>query len=259
MNALQKVFDYQGAQMRTVIQDGEPWFVAKDVCEYFRDTNYRRSISRLDDDEKGVSQIDTPGGCQEMVIINEPGLYSLLFYMQPQKGNSSEEKIQERIAALKTFKRWVTHEVLPAIRQTGAYISPTADLDVLAGIIQAMKVDRQKLVEIESTVNEAKTLATNAHHRIEILDSIDTIGDPQQRLNAMVRRYAQQEGLAFPKAWRDFVQAYNTAYHTNLTMLKENYREKKGKNKMTYPEYLAQAEKLEDALRVADKMLNRAS
>lgn len=102
---LQRAFNYQGRQVRTILIDGEPWWVAKDVCEIFGDTNYRRSVSRLDDDEKGVSQINTPGGPQEMTIVNEPGLYTLLFYMQPQKGNLPEEKIQERTAALKSLKQ----------------------------------------------------------------------------------------------------------------------------------------------------------
>ena len=71
--------------VRIVIKDGEPWFVGKDVAQAFNDTNYRRSLSRLSSDEKDVSQINTLGGKQKMTIINESGLYSLLFYMQPQK------------------------------------------------------------------------------------------------------------------------------------------------------------------------------
>ncbi len=57
MNQLQKVFNYQGSNVRTVVKHGEPWFAGKDICEYFGDTNYRRSLLRLDEDEKGVSPI----------------------------------------------------------------------------------------------------------------------------------------------------------------------------------------------------------
>lgn len=122
MNQLQRLFEYQGKQVRTIIRDGEPWFVAKDVCEVFSDTNYRRSVARLDDDEKGVSPVSTPGGVQEMTVINEAGLYSLLFHMQPQKkSHMSHEQYEQRVQALKKFKRWVTHEVLPSIRKTGTY------------------------------------------------------------------------------------------------------------------------------------------
>lgn len=124
MNQLQRLFEYQGHQVRTIIRDGEPWFVAKDVCEIFGDTNYRRSVARLDDDEKGVSPVSTPGGVQEMTVVNEAGLYSLLFHMQPQKkSHMSHEQYEQRVQALKKFKRWVTHEVLPTIRQTGGYVA----------------------------------------------------------------------------------------------------------------------------------------
>ena len=121
---LQRVFNYQGSQVRTATIDGQPWFVAKDVCEVFGDAHYRRSIARLDEDEKGVTPLTTPGGIQEMTIINEPGLYSLLFAMQPQKKSSmADGKYQARIEALSKFKRWITHDVLPSIRQTGSYIA----------------------------------------------------------------------------------------------------------------------------------------
>lgn len=118
-------FDYHGHEVRMVVgKDGEPWFVAKDVCEYFGDTNYRRSMQGIDTDEKGVSQMNTPGGTQKMSIVNEPGLYSMLFAMQPKKARGvSDEYIAERTEQLKQFKRWVTHEVIPTIRKTGGYVN----------------------------------------------------------------------------------------------------------------------------------------
>jgi len=104
------VFNYNGAQLRTVVKDGEPWFVAKDVCDVLEHSNSRMALERLDEDEKGVSIIYTPGGPQEMAIVNEPGLYALV--------------LTSRKPEAKQFKRWVTHEVLPSIRKTGAYITP---------------------------------------------------------------------------------------------------------------------------------------
>lgn len=104
------------------MKNGEPWFVLKDVCELFGEKNYRRVSSRLDDDEKGVSQISTPGGPQSMTIANESGLYHALFIMQPEKARGvSDEYIQARQEQLKAFKRYVTHDVLPSIRKTGVY------------------------------------------------------------------------------------------------------------------------------------------
>lgn len=122
MNELQIFENPEFGKIRAIEQNGEPWFVLKDVCEAFGETNYRRVAARLDDDEKGVSQISTPGGNQNMTIVNEPGLYSALFTMQPEKARGvSDEYIENRIKQLKTFKRWITHEVLPSIRKTGTY------------------------------------------------------------------------------------------------------------------------------------------
>ncbi len=124
MNKLQIFKSNDFADIRVTLIDNEPWFVGKDVAIAFGDSNYRRSLAKLDDDEKGVSQISTHGGVQEMIVINESGLYSLLFYMQPQKAkgvSQNENLIQERIDKLHKFKRWVTSEVLPSIRKHGMY------------------------------------------------------------------------------------------------------------------------------------------
>lgn len=113
-------------QIRMTMVDDEPWFVGKDICEVFGDTNYRRSLSNIDDSDRGVSQIDTPGGKQKMTIVNESGLYSLLFQMQPQKAKGVSQNdafINERKEKLHKFKRWVTSEVLPTIRKTGGYVN----------------------------------------------------------------------------------------------------------------------------------------
>jgi len=99
-------FDFEGSQVRVVTDaQGEPWFVAADVLLTI--SLDRKALERLDDDEKGVNSIHTPGGTQEMTTVNEPGLYALV--------------LGSRKAEAKRFKRWVTHEVLPAIRKTGSF------------------------------------------------------------------------------------------------------------------------------------------
>lgn len=148
--------------IRTISIDGEPWFVGKDIAEYFGDTNYRRSIARLDEDEKGVSQIATPGGMQNMTIINESGLYSLLFYMQPQKAkgvSQNDTLINERISKLKKFKRWVTSEVLPAIRKTGHYEAPgyAPKATSVGEVVNLIKVTRETMREQGATPTEIAT------------------------------------------------------------------------------------------------------
>ncbi|CRK80391.1 BRO-N domain-containing protein [Neobacillus massiliamazoniensis] len=139
-------FNFGMDEVRTVGIDGEPWFVAKNVCEVFGDSNYRRSISRLDEDEKGVSPFYTSKGKQNFTVVNETGLYSLLFHMQPQKKKTmTEEQFQERVNSIRNFKRWITHEVLPSIRKHGAYTTDYVlaktldDPEYLIGLIRELK------------------------------------------------------------------------------------------------------------------------
>ena len=131
MNEL-SIFNYEQQEIRTVIIDGEPWFVAKDVCEVLGLGRQQDSTRHLDEDEKGECLVGTPSGVQSMVVISESGLYSLT--------------IKSRKPEAKLFKRWITHEVLPTIRKTGgAYMSLQkaedllADPDLVIGLAQQIK------------------------------------------------------------------------------------------------------------------------
>ena len=112
-NSAIQVFNYDGSrQVRTLDRDGEVWFVAKDVCDVLGLGNPSEAIRPLDDDEKmtlnnSEGHSRQRGGAQMLNIVNEPGLYKLIF--------------KSRKTEAKNFTRWVTHEVLPAIRKTGAY------------------------------------------------------------------------------------------------------------------------------------------
>lgn len=114
--------------VRTMEINGEPWFVGKDVCNVFGDSDHKRSLSRIDDEEKTLISVkDSYGRSQTAIAVNESGLYSLLFQMQPQKSNKKDEgahnapHVEERINKLRKFKHWVTSEILPTIRKTGTY------------------------------------------------------------------------------------------------------------------------------------------
>ena len=111
-NSLQ-LFADKGFRVRVVMRDGEPWFVAKDVCECLDLANSRDAVSRLDDDEKGVGKADTLGGSQDMMLISESGLYTLVM-----RSNKPDAKV---------FRKWVTSEVLPSIRKAGGYGIRTVD------------------------------------------------------------------------------------------------------------------------------------
>ena len=105
-NSLQ-LFENTDWKVRVVMRDGEPWFVAKDVCECLDLGNPSQAIARLEDDERWLISNEALRANGETAVVSEPGLYSLV--------------LGSRKPEAKAFKRWVTHEVLPSIRKTGSY------------------------------------------------------------------------------------------------------------------------------------------
>lgn len=156
MNELQIFNNNQFGEIRTTIKDGEPWFVAADVCRALEIANNRDALTRLEQDEKGVALTDTPGGTQEVTIVNEPGLYALV--------------LGSRKPEAKAFKRWVTHEVIPSIRKHGMYATPTTIEQMIADpanaikVFSALKQEQERRKELEATVehNAPKVLFAEA-------------------------------------------------------------------------------------------------
>lgn len=109
-------FNFENSPIRVVEKQGEPWFVANDVCDVLGLTNPRQALTALDDDEKGVILTDTLGGEQKINIINESGLYILIL---------RSRKATQQGTVQHKFRKWVTSEVLPSIRKTGSYALPT--------------------------------------------------------------------------------------------------------------------------------------
>lgn len=142
MNEMQVFESIDFGQIRALMRDGEPWFVAADVCRVLDIVQNRNAVARLDDDEKGVCLMDTLGGKQEMTIINEPGLYSLV--------------LGSRKPEARAFKRWVTHEVIPAIRKTGGYIAGEAEMTDDELLSRALLVMQEKLRQREVRLGKAE-------------------------------------------------------------------------------------------------------
>ena len=106
--AMQVFINPAFGEVRSMVIEGEPWFVGKDVAAILGYRETAKAIrTHVDEDDKGVSVLDTPGGSQELIVINESGLYSLIF--------------SSKLPKAKEFKHWVTSEVLPSIRKTGMY------------------------------------------------------------------------------------------------------------------------------------------
>ena len=134
-----RVFDNtEFGNVRALTIDGEPWFIGKDVAEAL---GYERTADAIrvhvDDEDKGVGEIQTPGGIQKMVTVNESGMYALIF--------------GSKLESAKRFKHWVTHDVLPSLRKTGRYsVNQESDIDtIINGLVAASRVIRQKDDEIK--------------------------------------------------------------------------------------------------------------
>jgi len=229
-----KIFEYEMRQIRIVTVNNEPWFVGKDICEHFGDTNYRRTLSRLDEDEKGVSPIDTPGGRQNMLVVNESGLYSLLFFMQPQQANLPKEQYECRIKQLKAFKRWVTREVLPAIRRHGAYITPAKleelmnDPDAWIKVLTALKEERaaKERLQLEAIENKPKVIFADA---VSVSEGTILIGELAKILKGngieigqnRLFEWLRQDGYLIKRKGTDYNAPTQRAMELGLFKVKE--------------------------------------
>ena len=138
-----KIFENEEfGQIRTVMRDGEVWFVGKDVANGLGYSNARKALGdHVDKEDKGVTKRDTLGGVQELTIVNESGLYSLV--------------LSSKLPSVKRFKRWVTSEVLPAIRKTGSY-----DMDEYSPEMKAILMHDKKLVKIDNRVTDLENHMT---------------------------------------------------------------------------------------------------
>lgn len=141
MNRLQ-IFNFKTSQVRTVVQNDEPWFVAKDVCDVLDIGNPSQALSRLDADEHNTIILNEGIGNPEKAIVNEYGLYSLV--------------LGSRKPEAKEFKRWVTHEVLPSIRKHGAYMT--------AETIEKVLLNPDTIIRLATNLKaeQEKTLLLNA-------------------------------------------------------------------------------------------------
>lgn len=149
-NEIQR-FEFKGAALRTLTdENGEPWFVAKDVCDVLELSNVGQALARLDDDEKSSITLNdgTPGNPNK-AIVSESGLYALV--LASRKPEAHE------------FKRWVTHEVLPQIRKTGGYI-PTTDVD------DDMTILAKAVMIGQRTMEEQKRRIAEQSEHIKVLE-----------------------------------------------------------------------------------------
>lgn len=154
MNQLQVFNNEEFGRVRTVVQGEDAWFVAKDVSDILGFSEASSMTRTLDEDEKGLHNIQTVQGVQKLTVINESGLYSSI--------------LRSRKPQAKAFKKWVTSEVLPSIRKHGAYMTDQAleqavtNPDFMIGLLTNLKEEKAKRVEAERTLLQQQPLVTFA-------------------------------------------------------------------------------------------------
>lgn len=172
-NYVTKEFIFNDQQVRTVVRDGEPWFVGKDVADILGYKNQRDALAKHvdDEDKNSVAIRDGIQGNPNKVVINESGLYSLI--------------VASKLPTAKVFKRWVTSEVLPTIRKHGAY----TDTD----IIEKSLADPDFLIQLATTLKEEKQCRMEAEAKIAAdehkVDFYDAVGNTSATLT--VERFAK--------------------------------------------------------------------
>lgn len=141
MNELQIFKSEEFGEVRTILINEEPWFVGKDVATSLGYSNTRDALmAHVEEEDKGVVKCDTPGGKQDMVAVNESGLYALIF--------------GSKLESAKRFKRWVTSEVLPSIRKHGGYISGQESMSDDELLAKALVVAQSKIAEKQKHIEE---------------------------------------------------------------------------------------------------------
>lgn len=223
MNNLQ-IFDSPDfGQIRTIQQNGEPWFVGKDVAKilgYERADNAIRN--HVDDEDKLMHQISASGQNREMYIINESGLYSLI--------------LSSKMPKAKEFKRWVTSEVIPAIRKTGGYIAGSenmTDAEIMAKAVlvaqSTIQQRDQRIKELESDVAAAKPKVLFAD-AVSASDSTILIGDLAKILKQnghntgqnRLFQWMRENGYLVRRQGADYNSPTQRAMEMGLFAVKEN-------------------------------------
>ena len=195
MNELQVFENKQFGQLRAIMKDSEPWFVAADVCKALEVGNPSQALTRLDDDEKFTTIISNEGaasGISSLAFVNEPGLYTLVL------GSRKREA--------KSFKRWVTHDVVPSIRKTGAYMTPET--------IEKVLMNPDTIISLATQLKELQTKVEQDKPKVQYFDTL-----VDRNLLSNFRDTAKDLQVA-PKAFINFLLEKGYIYRDNKSRLR---------------------------------------
>lgn len=208
-----QVWNYESSEVRTVQVNGEPWFVLADVCKVLEISNSRNISSRLEPDEKGVTLVDTLGGTQQMTIINESGLYTVIL---------RSDKPQA-----KPFRKWVTSVVLPSIRKTGSYsVQQPNAFENLSPQLQVLIQMETRQKQIEARQAEQATALAGLEQKLQntceviALDKTAWRKDSEHLINKIARATGDGYGgirLLYEEIYRSIESRAGVSLNTRLT------------------------------------------
>lgn len=254
MNAEIQTFHFNNATMRTLTdENGEPWFVAKDVCDILGLENSRKATAELDPDEKNTVTIsDGIPGNPNKTIISEPGLYMLI--MRSRKPEAHE------------FKRWATHEVLPTIRKHGAYMTQqTLDKaltnpDFLIQLATKLKEEQEKVKALEPKA-KALDAFTNVEDKLLIRDAAKILSNSGTPISEkQLREWMKNHGWIYKAncSWHATAK-HCTAGHLVMVLSQDHVTKADG-TKFAYPPTVRITRKGLALLhrRIGETLLNKA-
>ena len=207
------IFKFEQSEVRTITDEhGEPWFVAKDVCDVLELGT--EQIRRLDDDEKGLRKVQTPGGSQQVSIISESGLYALIM-----RSNKPQAK---------PFRKWVTAEILPTIRRSGGYIAARPDETPEQIMAKAILIAQDTISRQQAQIEEYRPKAlfadaVSASHTSILVGELakllrqNGVEIGQNRLFAELR----EDGFLIRRQWTDYNMPTQRSMEMGLFEIKE--------------------------------------
>lgn len=218
MSELQIFKNAEFGSVRTITVEGEPYFVGKDVAEILGYSNTRKALSdHVDEEDKGVTKCDTPGGMQDLTVINESGLYSLI--------------LSSKMPNAKRFKRWVTSEVLPTIRRHGLYAMDEvlANPDILINALLELKAERERSANLEAMVAVQSQQMIEMRPKVSYYDvvlnckdlvAISVIAKDYGWSATKLNQYLQQKGIQYKqggKIWLLYQKYAEKGYTSTKT------------------------------------------
>jgi anti-repressor protein len=196
-------FDYKGSPVSVIVDEkGEPWWLAREICQVLKFADSSRPLRSLDNNDKATVPIQHDSYKHDQVIINEGGLYKLIF--------------KSRIPEAKDFQNWITREVLPSIRKTGAYVAPGASGSIETLQMLKILIDNQIALEQRMDKYEAKQQTVTA-----VLAPVKEIST-RSKISQVVREYAHNNGGDYRATFRSLFTEFKYRYSIDLVQRTRN-------------------------------------